>query len=428
MLLPGREAERPEAGQHGERGDGERRPASRAGRRVVPWRRAPRGPAGAYAAARRGGRRSWCRGPRSPRRRRRGSSSRVDPKSAVADRPRSVSGVAGCSTGAPGATAPTLLGCSGATQRARAGDPGGHPAGPARRRVAAAARRAGRAPRWSRPRTPGGCAGCAPTSACAGGARRVLLRRQRGRPGAAAARGAARRCRTSWSSPTRACRRCRIPVTGSSPRPSAEGLDVTCLPGPSAVTTALAVSGSAVDRFCFEGFLPRKAGERRRALGRAGGRARGRWCSSRRRTASRRRWPTSSTRSGPSAGRRGVPRAHQDPRRGAARSAGRAGRLGARRGRAARSRSWSPGPQPAPQAPDGASSPTRSRGARPPARPRKEAIAEVARARGVPKRTVFDAVVAAQDRPRLNDASRPRSTRRVACSVTESGPTRCAAS
>jgi 16S rRNA (cytidine1402-2'-O)-methyltransferase len=44
------------------------------------------------------------------------------------------------------------------------------------------------------------------------------------------------------------------------------GLAVTSLPGPSAVTTALAVSGLPVDRFCFEGFLPRKAGERRRAL------------------------------------------------------------------------------------------------------------------------------------------------------------------
>jgi 16S rRNA (cytidine1402-2'-O)-methyltransferase len=41
---------------------------------------------------------------------------------------------------------------------------------------------------------------------------------------------------------------------------------VTSLPGPSAVTTALAVSGLPVDRFCFEGFLPRKGGERRRAL------------------------------------------------------------------------------------------------------------------------------------------------------------------
>jgi len=44
------------------------------------------------------------------------------------------------------------------------------------------------------------------------------------------------------------------------------GLPVTSLPGPSAVTTALAVSGLPVDRFCFEGFLPRKGGERRAAL------------------------------------------------------------------------------------------------------------------------------------------------------------------
>jgi len=40
------------------------------------------------------------------------------------------------------------------------------------------------------------------------------------------------------------------------------GVTVTAVPGPSAVLTALAVSGLPVDRFCFEGFLPRKAGER----------------------------------------------------------------------------------------------------------------------------------------------------------------------
>jgi 16S rRNA (cytidine1402-2'-O)-methyltransferase len=44
------------------------------------------------------------------------------------------------------------------------------------------------------------------------------------------------------------------------------GIPVTSVPGPSAVVTALAVSGLPVDRFCFEGFLPRKGGERRAAL------------------------------------------------------------------------------------------------------------------------------------------------------------------
>src|SRR5690606_34790424 len=41
------------------------------------------------------------------------------------------------------------------------------------------------------------------------------------------------------------------------------GLPGTGLPGPSAVTTALALSGLPADRFCFEGFVPRKDGARR---------------------------------------------------------------------------------------------------------------------------------------------------------------------
>ena len=44
------------------------------------------------------------------------------------------------------------------------------------------------------------------------------------------------------------------------------GVQVTAVPGPSAVVTALAVAGLPTDRFAFEGFLPRKAGERGRAL------------------------------------------------------------------------------------------------------------------------------------------------------------------
>jgi 16S rRNA (cytidine1402-2'-O)-methyltransferase len=70
--------------------------------------------------------------------------------------------------------------------------------------------------------------------------------------------------KTSCSSPTRACRACligfdwlmlggcEVPVTGD--------------PRPVAVLVALTISGLPVDRFCFEGFLPRKGGERSRRL------------------------------------------------------------------------------------------------------------------------------------------------------------------
>lgn len=44
------------------------------------------------------------------------------------------------------------------------------------------------------------------------------------------------------------------------------GVRVTVLPGPSAVLAALAVSGLPTDRFAFEGFLPRKGGDRRKTL------------------------------------------------------------------------------------------------------------------------------------------------------------------
>lgn len=47
---------------------------------------------------------------------------------------------------------------------------------------------------------------------------------------------------------------------------AAAGVTVTAIPGPSAVITALAVSGLPTDRFTFEGFLPRKGGDRRVAL------------------------------------------------------------------------------------------------------------------------------------------------------------------
>jgi 16S rRNA (cytidine1402-2'-O)-methyltransferase len=47
----------------------------------------------------------------------------------------------------------------------------------------------------------------------------------------------------------------------------AAGVRIVPIPGPSALTTFLPVSGLPIDRFAFEGFLPAKAAERRRRLG-----------------------------------------------------------------------------------------------------------------------------------------------------------------
>jgi len=47
---------------------------------------------------------------------------------------------------------------------------------------------------------------------------------------------------------------------------AAAGIPVQCLPGPTAIAAALSIAGIATDRFCFEGFLPTRAGERRTRL------------------------------------------------------------------------------------------------------------------------------------------------------------------
>lgn len=56
------------------------------------------------------------------------------------------------------------------------------------------------------------------------------------------------------------------PGFGVVERARAEGVDVTVIPGPSAVVTALVLSGLPTDRFAFDGFLPRKRGERIRMI------------------------------------------------------------------------------------------------------------------------------------------------------------------
>ncbi len=111
---------------------------------------------------------------------------------------------------------------------------------------------------------------------------------------------------------------------------AAAGLRVTALPGPSAVTTALAVSGLPTDRFCFEGFPPRRPGERQRQFAElADDRRTQVYFESGRRLAVTLAELAALARRGP-AGRR-VPRADQDPRGDPPRHPGRAGRLGGRR-------------------------------------------------------------------------------------------------
>jgi len=51
-------------------------------------------------------------------------------------------------------------------------------------------------------------------------------------------------------------------------RAAQAGFEVVAIPGPSAITTALAVAGLPTSRFCFEGFLPARERERRAELGR----------------------------------------------------------------------------------------------------------------------------------------------------------------
>jgi 16S rRNA (cytidine1402-2'-O)-methyltransferase len=55
---------------------------------------------------------------------------------------------------------------------------------------------------------------------------------------------------------------------------AAAGLEVRTIPGPSAITAALAVAGLPTDRFVFEGFLPTRSGERQAALARLSSEAR----------------------------------------------------------------------------------------------------------------------------------------------------------
>jgi 16S rRNA (cytidine1402-2'-O)-methyltransferase len=171
----------------------------------------------------------------------------------------------------------------------------------------------------------------------------------------------------------------------------AAGIAVTTLPGPSAVTAAVAVSGLPVDRFCFEGFLPRKAGERARAVAALAAEPRTLvfFEAPHRVAATLAELANAFGADRPAALCRELTKTHEEVRRGSL------GELAA----------WAadgvlgevtlvvggvPAGEPDVSAAELAADVARREQA---GQPRKEAISEVAQQRGVPKRAVFDAVV-----------------------------------
>ncbi len=174
----------------------------------------------------------------------------------------------------------------------------------------------------------------------------------------------------------------------------AEGVPVSVLPGPSAVTTALVVSGLPTDRFCFEGFPPRKPGERARRLAALAGE---------RRTmvffeAPHRLAATLADMAGafgadrPAAVCRELTKTYEEVRRGPL------GELADWAGDGVRGEitvvvGGAPEPEGLTDPADLAAAVADLEAA---GTPRKQAIAEVAKQNGTPKRVVYDAVVAAR--------------------------------
>lgn len=171
---------------------------------------------------------------------------------------------------------------------------------------------------------------------------------------------------------------------------AAEGIAVTVVPGPSAVTAAVAVSGLPSDRWCMEGFLPRRTGERATRL--AG-------LSAERRTLVFFEAPHRLA-----ATLRALEEAFGGERRAVACRELTKTYEEVRRGTLADLAAWAAGGEPrgeitlvvegAPPAPDTTDLAGEVAAREAAGTPRKEAIAETARARGVPKRVVYDAVVA----------------------------------
>ncbi len=172
------------------------------------------------------------------------------------------------------------------------------------------------------------------------------------------------------------------------------GIRVTVIPGPSAVTAAVAVSGLPVDRWCMEGFLPRRAGERRTRLGELAAERRTMvfFEAPHRLAASLTDMAAAFGPDRPAAVCRELTKTYEEVRRGSLESLADWARAGVRgeitlvvAGAAAASGAWS-----------AAALASAVAGREAAGQERKEAIADVAAQSGVPKRAVFDAVVAAK--------------------------------
>jgi 16S rRNA (cytidine1402-2'-O)-methyltransferase len=174
-----------------------------------------------------------------------------------------------------------------------------------------------------------------------------------------------------------------------------DGFEVTTLPGPSAVIAALAVSGLPVDRFCFEGFLPRKAGERARALAALAGERRTLvvFEAPHRLAATLADLAAAFGADRPAAVCRELTKTHEEIRRGSLAELA-AWAEGDVRGEITLVVGGATGTASVEPADLAAAVAAREAAGE----PRKEAIAAVAREQGVPKRAVFDAVINAQKR------------------------------
>jgi 16S rRNA (cytidine1402-2'-O)-methyltransferase len=173
------------------------------------------------------------------------------------------------------------------------------------------------------------------------------------------------------------------------------GVRVTAVPGPSAVLTALALSGLPVDRFCFEGFLPRKGGERAARLRELAAEPRTMvfFESPHRIADALAAMAEALGADRPAAVCRELTKTYEEVRRGPLEELAAWAEQGVRGEITVVVQGAPPA---APEAPDPAELARRVAAREAAGERRKEAIAAVAVAAGVPKREVFDAVVAAK--------------------------------